>query len=386
MATVTERSPLTPSVMLAAASDRTSLTDFGEATFREGLDLLLGEIEQLDLAPEIAAATAQQIGSFLDARLMAVAGWRAHPECLRTPIERPLIIAGLVRSGTTALHQLLSLDPQFQVPEHWLTVAPMPRPRREAWNNVPQYRAIANRMAAYVQAAPEMAEDHMMSAEGAEESLFILAQNFASNMFPSTWDVPHYQLWYEQRDDTDSYAWLADVLRLIGCRDRHRRWLLKNPTDLFSLNEVLNVFPDAMIVQTHRDPVAAIPSIASLIFAARRVFMGEKADPQRVGRREMRFWALALERAEQARARAPGQVFDVEFGEFVTDQLGTVKAIYRHFGLALTPSTEQAMHAWLDAHPRRPHSGNKYLPEFYGLDREEIAGTYACYRARRGYG
>jgi hypothetical protein len=385
MADVSQGSLLAPQAMLAAACERTGLTDFGETTFREGFNLLLGEIEQLDLAPEIVADTAQQIGSFLDARLMAVAGWKAHPECLRTPVERPLIIAGLVRSGTTALHQLLSLDPQFQVPEHWLTVAPMPRPPREAWDDIPQYRAIAERMAAYVRAAPEMAEDHMMSAEGAEESLFILAQNFASNMFPSTWDVPHYQLWYEQRDDTDSYTWLADVLRLIGWRDPHRRWLLKNPTDLFSLNEVLNVFPNAMIVQTHRDPVAAIPSIASLIFAARRVFMGEKADPKRVGRREMHFWALALERAEQARTRAPGQVFDVEFSEFVADQLATVKAIYRHFGLTLTPGTEQAMQAWLDAHPRRAHSGNKYLPEFYGLDPKEIAKTYADYRARRGY-
>jgi hypothetical protein len=386
MAGVSQGSLLAPPTMLAAACERTGLTDFGEASFREGFDILLSEIEQLDLAPEIVAATAQQIGSFLDARLMAVAGWQAHPECLRISIERPLIIAGLVRSGTTALHQLLSLDPQFQVPEHWLTVAPMPRPRREAWDDIPQYRAIAERMAAYVQAAPEMAEDHMMSAEGAEESLFILAQNFASNMFPSTWDVPHYQLWYEQRDDTDSYTWLADVLRLIGCRDPHRRWLLKNPTDLFSLNEVLNVFPDAMIVQTHRDPVAAIPSIASLIFAAQRLFMGEKADPQQVGRREMQFWALALDRAEQARTRAPGQIFDVEFGEFVTDQLATVKAIYRHFGLTLTPSTEQAMQAWLDSHPRRAHSGNKYPPEVYGLDPEEMARTYADYRARRGYG
>jgi hypothetical protein len=385
MAGVSQGSLLAPQAMLAAACERTRLTDCGETTFREGFDLLLGEIQQLDLAPDIVAATAQQIGSFLDARLMAVAGWKAHPECLRMPVEQPLIIAGLVRSGTTALHQLLSLDPQFQVPEHWLTVAPMPRPRREAWDDIPQYRAIAYRMATYVQAAPEMAEDHMMSAEGAEESLFILAQNFASNMFPSTWDVPRYHLWYEQRDDTDSYSWLADVLRLIGCHDPDRRWLLKNPTDLFSLNEVLNVFPDAMIVQTHRDPVAAIPSIASLIFAARRVFMGEKADPQRVGRREMRFWALALERAEQARARAPGQVFDVEFGEFIMDQLATVKAIYGHFGLTLTPGTEQSMQAWLDAHPRRAHSGNKYLPDFYGLDPKEIARTYADYRARRGY-
>ncbi|MFD2501623.1 sulfotransferase family protein [Rhizorhabdus histidinilytica] len=235
-----------------------------------GLDRLLSDIRALDLPEAFAQATAFRIGQFLDARAMAVDGLRRHGEVRSTPIRQPLIIAGLVRSGTTALHQLLSLDPQFQGPEHWLTVAPMPRPPRDRWQDIPQYRAVADAIAAFVASAPEMLDDHMMSAEGIEESLFILATGFASNMWPSMWPVPRYDLWYRDRDDSDSYRWLADVLRLIGKGD-DRRWLLKNPTDLFSLGEVLNVFPDAMIVQTHRDPVEAMPSICNLILAAQRV-------------------------------------------------------------------------------------------------------------------
>ena len=374
---------LAPEALMAGARARTGLDDFGDPSFREGLDLLLADIEALGLPFEQAAASAARIGGFLDARLMAVAGWKAHPECLNAPIKRPLIIAGLVRSGTTALHQLLSMDPQFQGPEHWLTVAPMPRPPRERWNEVPQYRAIAEAMASYLAAAPQMADDHMMSAEGVEESLFILAQTFCSNMYPSMWRLPNYDRWYRTRDDTASYRWLANTLKLIGHGDE-RHWLLKNPTDLYSLDEVLNVFPDAMIVQTHRDPVAAMPSIANLIYAARVIFSGPVADPKEVGPREAEFWRLALERAGRVRARAPDQVFDVEFREFVQDQLSAVRAIYRHFGLTLTPQTESRMQAWIDAHPQKT-GGKRYSPEDYGLTEEGLRRTFAEYRKRRGY-
>ena len=376
---------LTPEAMLAASTQRTGLSDFGDPAFREGFDLLLADIRALGLSADCAAASAAQIGQFLDARARAVDGLRRRPEVLSRPIRQPLIIAGLVRSGTTALHHLLSLDPQFQGPEHWLTVAPMPRPPRDAWDRVPECRATVERMAAYVAAAPEMAEDHMMSAEGIEESLFILASGFASNMWPSMWHVPNYDAWYRGRDDTGSYRWLADVQRLIGANDLSRRWLMKNPTDLFSMNEVLNVFPDAMVVQTHRDPVAAIPSIASLIYAARRVFSGDRADPREVGAREQGFWAQALVRAEAARARAPDQFFDVEFGVFVKDQLGTVRAIYDRFGLVLKPQVEAAMRAWLDVHPRRKDKGTRYDPANYGLSENGIASAFADYRRRRGY-
>lgn len=376
--------PLAPEAMLAASAARTGLSDFGDPAFRDGLDRLLADLRALDLAAPFAQATAFRIGQFLDARAMAVDGLRAHPEVLAAPIRQPLIIAGLVRSGTTALHQLLSLDPQFQGPEHWLTVAPMPRPPRPSWPDHPQYRAVAGGIAAFVASAPEMLDDHMMSAEGIEESLFILATGFASNMWPSMWPVPRYDRWYRDRDDSDSYRWLADVLRLIG-KDDGRRWLLKNPTDLFSLRELLAAFPDAMIVQTHRDPVEAMPSICNLILAAQRVFSGDLADPAAIGRREVEMWAEALDRADRVRGASANRFFDIEFRDFTADQLGTVRRLYAHFGLTLSPATEAAMRAWLDAHRRRATAGPRYRPEDFGLTTEGLRARFADYRARRGY-
>ena len=380
---------LTSDALMAASAARTGLDDFGLSEvggdgFREGLDRLLADIRKLDLSTDYQEATAWQLGSFLDARARAVHGLKGLAGGPR-PIRQPLIIAGLVRSGTTALHQLLSMDPQFQGPEHWLTMVPMPRPARDDWDQVPEYRAIAERMAAYVAAAPEMADDHMMSAEGVEESLFILAQSFASNMFPSMWQVPDYDRWYQSRPDTDSYRWLARVLGLIGAND-DRRWLLKNPTDLFSLAEVLEVFPDALVVQTHRDPVAAIPSIASLIHASRRVFSGDRADPTEVGQREALFWRDALEKAHAVRSTSKARFVDVEFSHFVTDQMATVRNIYDSFGLELTAETEAAMQGWLDAHPRRTGgSGPRYRAADFGLTEDGLRAVYADYRARRGY-
>lgn len=375
---------LTVEAMLTASTARTGLSDFGDPAFLDGLGLLLSDIRALDLDAACITASAGRIGQSLDTRALAVKGLKDRPDVLKQPIREPIIIAGLVRSGTTALHLLMSLDPQFQGPEHWLTVYPMPRPPRDQWDQVPEYQAEKKMLEAFLAASPEAADDHMMSAEGIEESLFILGSSFSSNMWPSMWEVPNYDRWYRGRDDTDSYRWLADVLRLIGADD-DRRWLLKNPTDLFSLQEVLAAFPDAKIIQTHRDPVDAMPSVSNLIFSARRAFCGDKASPQEVGQRETAVWAQALERADAARAGSNSQFVDVEFSDFTRDQMGTIRAIYDAFGLVLTPQTEAAMQAWLDAHPRKATKGPKHLPETFGLTRDGLADRFAAYRQQRGY-
>lgn len=375
---------LTVNAMLAASSARTGLSDFGDPVFREGLDLLLADIRALELDPAFVQASAWRIGQSLDTRALAVKGLKERRDVLDTPIVQPIVIAGLVRSGTTALHLLMSLDPQFQGPEHWLTVYPMPRPPRDQWEQVPAYQAEKATLDAFLAASPEAADDHMMTAEGIEESLFILGSSFSSNMWPSMWEVPNYDRWYRGRDDTDSYRWLADVLRLIGADD-DRRWLLKNPTDLFSLQEVLNVFPDAKIIQTHRDPVDSMPSVSNLIFSARRAFCGDKASRVDVGRREAEIWEQALERANTVRAGSDNVFVDVEFADFTRDQMATIRSIYDQLELELKPETAAAMQAWLDAHPRRTTKGPKHVPEDFGLTRDGLAERFAAYRQRRAY-
>lgn len=368
--------------LLEEACRRAGLEDFGPADFKEGYDRLLAELDSAGLSPEGASAARELILGNLVGRLRAFDGFRRHPEAMHKPIVRPLIITGIVRSGTTALHKLLSMDPQFQGAEHWLTAAPQPRPPREAWASNPDFQRASAALEAAISVAPEMAEDHGMSVEGVEESLNLLAHSFCSNMYPSQLHIPRYDAWYRSVDDTFSYQYLADALRLIGLGAPGRTWLLKNPTDTFSLRQVLAVFPDAMIVQTHRDPLQAVPSIVNLLAGAQRLFRGEAVDAGMIFAREQELWAEAMDRADTVKAEHPGGCIDVFFNDFVRDQMAVVQRIYDHFGLALSSEAETAMRGWLAANPRRSTTMQRFTPEDYGHSTAALLDRFAGYRQR----
>jgi hypothetical protein len=140
-----------------------------------------------------------------------------------------------------------------------------------------------------------------------------------------------------------------------------------------------------LIVQTHRDPIQSIPSVVDLIAAARRLFENEDSPAEAVARRELTFWAEAMQNAAAARRRTQKPGFDLEFHDFVRDQLGAVKAIYAHFDLELTPETERGMQAWLDSHPRRSTTLQRFTPEDFGVQTGEMRELFADYRAAHGY-
>lgn len=358
--------------------------DFGTG-WEEGYDLLLSALHKLDMSLSSAQRAARQIGVFLDARLYANRGFAQYPQALDVPIVKPIVIAGLVRSGTTVLHKILSLDPQFQAPQHWLTMAPMPRPPVSEWRSVSAYRNLAGLVEDNLEISPELIEHHGISVDDAEETLFIQAQTFCSNIYPSMYDVPDYDRWFQSTDERPHYRYIAKILKLIGANEPEKRWLLKNPTDLFSLDAVLDTFSDAMVIQTHRDPIQSVPSVCGTILSGRRMVQDEPQDPARLGARESRFWADALRRAEDARTKHNPPAIDIEFHSFMADQLGTVRQIYDHFGLTLSAESEGRMQAWLDANPRRSASLQRVAPEEFGLTHARLADQYADYRSKRGY-
>ncbi|MBB5699728.1 sulfotransferase family protein [Sphingomonas yantingensis] len=359
--------------------------DFGADDYREGYDRLLGELDGIGLSDAGASAMREQIVDYLTGRLRSVAGFKQQRDAMARPIARPLIITGIVRSGTTALHKLLSMDPQFQGIEHWITFAPQPRPARRDWPGNPDFERASAKLAAMAAVAPEVIEDHGMAVDTVEESLHLLPQSFCSNMFPSQTSIPAYDAWYKATDDTFSYRHFADNLRLIGANDPDRTWLLKNPTDTFSLQQVLNVFPDAMIVQTHRDPLQAVPSIVNLLAGAHRFYVGEHADMAKVFAREQEMWALAVERADAVKATIPGRAIDIDFGQFVRDQMSVVHKIYDHFDLTLSSAAETAMRDWLAANPRRSTTMQRFTPEDWGGSTGSLVERYAAYRERYGF-
>ncbi|HZV09016.1 MAG TPA: sulfotransferase, partial [Novosphingobium sp.] len=357
---------------LDAAATACGHTDFAEdfagASLREGLARFLADLDAEDrLSAQGLAATEAQIGLMLRSRLETVAAWKAHPAYRAVDIRRPLIITGIVRSGTTALHRLLTVDPQFLGVPHWLVRSPRPLPPRAGWAADPQFQAASAVLERMIAQAPEMLNDHMMTAEAVEESIFLLAPTFCNNMYPSQWTVPAYDAWYRAADEVPAYRWLADCLRLIGLEAPGRPWLMKNPTDLHAIDALFTVFPDARIIHTHRDPVQAIPSITHLLLSVRRMFEGARADPAQVLRREGAFWAQALARAESARQQQPDRFVDISFAAFVKDQMAAVEQIYAQLELELAGPVADAMRAWLAAHPRRPGHIQRHRAEDFGV-------------------
>lgn len=372
--------------LLAIAKERAGLEDTGNNDWREGYDRLLDELDEAGLSPEGQIAAREQIIGHLVARLRAVAGFKANPEAMSHPIRRPMIVTGIVRSGTTALHKLLAQDPQFQGPEHWLCNAPQPRPPREEWSENTDFCQSRAALEAMFEVAPEMRDDHGMAVDTVEESLNILTHCFHTNMYASQFRIPRYDAWYRSTDDTQSYRYLAEVLQLIAANDPEPTWLLKNPTDTFSMREVLTVFPDAMIVQTHRDPLQSVPSVVNLLRGGHRMFRGEDdIGEDAIFAREQEMWAQAMEAADEVKAANPGRVFDVDFRAFVADQMGVVRAIYDHFGLTLSSTTESDMLQWLEDNPRKSKTMQRFTPEDFGGSTPELLERYAAYREKYGY-
>jgi Sulfotransferase family len=371
----------------AAARSATGLEDFGPDDYRPGLRALLEALDADTRCTEIGwqFAYGTVVGT-LTARLHAQKGWADNPDCLGHPIRRPLVITGVPRTGTTALHKLLSMDEQFQGLERWLTETPMTRPPRTTWEANPAYRASVANLEAFFGAMPEMRKAHDMVADQVDECLEVLRQNFVTNRFGAGMYVPTYDRWFFEQSERSSYRRYADVLRLVGAAEPDKRWLLKNPGHVAEIEALLEVFPDACVVQTHRDPVKAIPSLCSTLHMSRRIFEGDAARADVIGARECAYWSRAVARTHAARQARSAQFYDVDHRRFHADPLGTVRGIYEYFDFELSPATEARMREWIAASPTSKHGEHRYRIDDYGISEAEIRGAFADYMARHGLG
>lgn len=370
--------------LLTQASAATGLDDFG-SDFEEALAVLRESIvSDIELSADNVPRLAGPVVALLISRLYSQAGWKRNPQCLGQTIRAPLVVTGLPRTGTTALHKLLSMDPQFQGLEQWLIGTPMPRPSREQWPEVAEFRQAVVAQEAFLEAVPELRVSHEVEADEVDECLNLLAQSFVSH-YPSTgFGLPSYDRWWWEQDETASYRRFADNLRLIGANAPQQRWLLKNPGHITHLDALLAVFPDACVVQTHRDPAATIPSVCSVIHPARRFFHARDIDPTRIGQRELEFWARSVERADAVRTNCPERFFDVRFEDFQRVPLQVVGRIYAHFGLKLGGDALAAMRDWIESNVQHKRGQHEYTLERFGLTRTMVHERFATYMERHG--
>lgn len=354
--------------------------DFGEDDYSQALDRLCRSLdEDASLSPTGEYALQAMITDALEARLLVEQGWSKHPEAEAARIERPLFIIGLPRTGTTALHHLIAQDPAIQALEHWLQRTPKPRPPRSEWATDPDFQAAAARVDAMFARSPEMRAIHEIEADLPDECWNTFAQNFVHSSFEANADVRSYAAWWRQSDMTPVYRRHERTARLIGHREPEKQWLFKDATHLFGPAALLAVYPDAMIVQTHRDPVDLIPSVCSLCWSAREA-LNEHSDPKAFGRSTLELWEHSIFNMMDAReGRDPAQFFDLPFDRFVRDPLGAIREIYRHFGLDYSDEADRSIRAFRAANPKDKHGAHSYTLETWGLYADEIRERFRPY-------
>ena len=330
----------------ALAAQATGLQDFGPDDYTDGLAVLLDSYHaEAGLTPRGVRVARAMLRGALTARLISEAAWHAHPEHAQVEITRPLFVTGLPRTGTTALHRLLVADPAHQGLEMWLAEVPQPRPPRESWAADPVFGYIQAGCERHHVAHPEFMGVHYMAADQVEECWQLLRQSMRSISWECLAHLPSYSAWLSTQDWTGPYRRHRRNLQLIGLPDAGKRWVLKNPSHLFALDALLAVYPDALVVQTHRDPGTAIASVASLAAQASagwsEVFAGHV-----IGHDQLELWASGLERFRAERTRHDqGRFFDVRYEDLVADPVGTAEAVYAHFGLPFTGAAAASMQA-----------------------------------------
>jgi hypothetical protein len=366
-----------------AAAEATGLDDFGDPGYLSGFRILLRAFDDDPKLTETGRqfARALFIGTLV-ARLHTQRGWAEHPSALRQRIERPLVIMGIPRTGSTALHKLLSRDPQFQALERWLTETPMMRPPRERWDKLPAYRACVAGLEAFFSTMPDMRKAHDMVADEPDECLEVLRQSFVSNRLASSAYVPSYDQWFQQQSERESYTRYVGVLRLIGANEPEKRWLLKNPGHLAQIDALLEVMPDACVVQTHRDPAKAIPSLCSTLYMSHRMFEGDATRADVIGPRECAYWVRALAQTETARRKHASQFFDVDHRDFVADPMRVVNSIYAHFDLQMSETAKQRMLRWIEAPTTSKFGEHTYGLQGFGLTEAVLKEQFFHYRDR----
>jgi hypothetical protein len=317
----------------------------------------------------------QELIGTLIPRAARALGWNRHPEYRERRIERPLVICGVPRTGTTALHKVMSIDPQFQGLENWLSIWPMPRPPRDEWPEQPGYRIAADMLAARGATIPGLTSQHEVVVDEVDECMEVLKLGFVNNRYPSLSLIPEYDAWFQSLSELPWYREMADTYRLIGLNDE-RTWLLKNPGHFVSIDALLEVFPDAQVIVTHRDPWRALGSLCSIISHPRQLTV-PGIDLKQTGPRELGYWSKGVEPMAKARAERPAeQFYDVDHADFHRDPIGTLRGIYDHFGYVLTDETAERMRRWLAANPAGKYGDHTYDPSDYGLDPDEVRAAF----------
>lgn len=373
--------------LLKKASQESGLTDFGDESFREPFEILVKGLER--------EANLNQVGRFvqhervlntLKNRLRLSEYLRLYPEILDEKIVAPAVIVGLPRTGTTMLHRVLASDERFFAPLWYEVRNPAPFMDWDPQQEDQRLILAKAEVAALLEANPEIAAIHPMDPLGADEDILLLEHSFYSTVPNAFCNLPSYQKWLLNNSNQPGYDYLKVLLQCLQWQKKrlsgdasNKKWLLKTPHHLHFVDRLLATFPDAQIIQTHRDPIHTIPSISSFNYNL-WITQADNVDAHLVGRDWSRLFARGLSHALQVRRQHSEQFIDIGFKTLLQNPIETTNTIFDFIGVATTEKSLDAMETHREQNQRDSRPVHDYSLEDFGFTENGIKRDFAEYR------
>ena len=361
--------------LMAAAGARTGLHDFGEGSFREGLEVLVRSLrDEARLNAVGEAFLYERIVGHLVQRLQIEDWYRRHPEIDEVPIVAPLIGLGLPRTGSTVLSFLLAQDPDIRYLRQWESSQPCPPPSTVVGPD-PRIQQAAGEKAGTKEHVPS-------DVNGPMECLDLMALDFKTHIYQAFAQIPSYSSWLLGADLTSTYLYERRVLKLLQWGEAPKPWRLKTPTHILFLEHLSHAFPDARFVMTHRDPTDVILSVSEVYADIAGVFT-DHLDRCYLGELNVEHWSLGMERALKFRAGgADHRFYDIDFRAMQADPIGEVRGLYAWLGAPVTDGFESAMRQWWARNAENREPSTRPDPATFGLELSSVRPLFAKYVAR----
>jgi hypothetical protein len=354
--------------LIAEAEAQSGLSDWGiDQSFRTGLKVYIADM--LALPRMQAGAMRPLLVSLLVQRLTLIEDARREPGILAEDVGQPVFILGLPRGGTSYTHALLALDPAARAPLVWEAAFPSPPTEAATFDSDPRIARLGASMEEMMGAQPELRQSHMMRPVNESECEQFMEMQFASNDLWASFDVRRHARWLAAGASQGYYAWHRRMLQQFQWHGPRGRWTLKSPDHIFRVPALLDAYPNACIVQTHRDPAKTLPSQASLILTMRRL-VDPDCDPRRIGPEVVEVWTPAFDYAVANRhdPKTNARILDIAYAEVVGDPVGAVQRIHRHFDLPFSAAHEARIRERMAQDEAERVTPHRYTAEDFGID------------------
>lgn len=378
--TAQHRDRLVEAAIAAAGAD-----DFGADTWQEGLDIYIDSLVATAELNEIGVGVADDgITNDLANRLRIEAWRKEHPAVAEQEIRQPIIIVGQPRTGTTILLDLMAQDPANRAPLTWEVERPVPAPQTATYTTDPRIAQAQEQFDLVNSFIPGFSAFHELGAELAQECVRIFTGDFKSMQHPLQFEVPAYNKWLlHEADMSGAYAYHRRFLQHLQSEHHSERWLLKSPQHLWTLPELMKEYPDAIVIQNHRDPLKVIASISAL-GASLREMTTDHFEVTRLATQYGEDIILGLDRALEAREAdvfRTGRVLDIRYQDIRHDLVGAIGRLYDQLGWDLSAEAESRMRAFLAAHPGdQGGSLKRYTWAQTGLNEGELRERAKAYQ------